>query len=119
MPRHPPHHPLPGAHRPAAEAVEIDEYLMSCRVLQRGVENFAMNHIVSQARARGARQVVERYIPTSKNEMVRDFYAQFGFVRGPTERDGSTRWELDVAGYADRPAPMRQLDATWCQHDPR
>lgn len=91
------------------DEIEIDEYLMSCRVLQRGVENFAMNYIFDLARARGAKRVVGRYAPTAKNAMVRDFYAQFGFARVATEADGATRWELAVESYVERPALMTRL----------
>jgi FkbH-like protein len=98
-----------GILRWAPDVVDIDEFLMSCRVLQRGVENFAMNHIVAQARARGAGRVIGHYRPTAKNDMVREFYARFGFVAVGATPEGGTRWELDVAGYADLPALMRQI----------
>ena len=57
----------------AGKDVEIDEYLMSCRVLQRGVEDFAMNNIFAFAKRVEAKRVTGAYIPTSKNAMVRDF----------------------------------------------
>ena len=47
---------------------------MSCRVLQRGVESFAMNNIFAYAARLGAKRVVGHYIPTAKNEMVKGFF---------------------------------------------
>ena len=54
---------------------------MSCRVLQRGVESFAMNNIFAYAERRGLKRVVGRYIPTAKNDMVKDFFRGFGFEK--------------------------------------
>ena len=66
-------------HRPDG-ALEIDTFLMSCRVLQRGVEEYAMNKIFEYARQCGYERVVGRYIPTAKNVMVKDFFQRFGFL---------------------------------------
>ena len=65
--------------KPTGEDIEIDEYLMSCRVLQRGVESFTMNNIFAYAARQGAKRVVGHYIPTKKNNMVKDFFKSFGF----------------------------------------
>ena len=84
----------------------IDEYLMSCRVLQRGVENFAMNAIFAYAARIGARRVTGRYIPTAKNAMVRDFFATFGFEIEADEGTAGVRWALEVDRYVPREAFM-------------
>jgi FkbH-like protein len=82
--------------------IEIDEYLMSCRVLQRGVENFAMNNIFAYAARRGAKRVVGHYIPTTKNDMVKDFFKSFGFERIPQYGAGASQWALAVEAYQPR-----------------
>ena len=92
--------------KPAGQDLEIDEYLMSCRVLQRGVENFAMNNIFAYAARRGASRVVGQYVPTAKNQMVRDFFQSFGFQRISDEGGGALRWALPVANYQPREAFM-------------
>ncbi len=83
----------------SAEALLIRDWLMSCRVLGRGVEQLLMNYVVARAAEFGVARVVGEYIPTPKNAMVRDFYAQFGFTR---REAGANQWVLDVAAY--RPA---------------
>lgn len=83
----------------SAEALLIRDWLMSCRVLGRGVEQLLMNYVVARAAEFGVARVVGKYIPTPKNAMVRDFYAQFGFTR---REAGANQWVLDVAAY--RPA---------------
>ncbi len=95
-----------------APSVFIDEYLMSCRVLQRGVEHFVMNHIFEWARARGAERVEGVYVPTKKNAMVADFYEKFGFTAIERGERGEVRWGLAVAEYVPRATHLRAAAAT-------
>ncbi len=57
----------------------IDTLLMSCRVLERGVEQEIFNKIQRLATELGAGEVVGHFIPTSKNMMVKDLYERYGF----------------------------------------
>lgn len=90
-----------------SDTLVIDEYLMSCRVLQRGVENFAMNNIFELARKLRVSHVKGCYIPTKKNGMVKDFYAGFGFEKTTESADGVSEWILAVEAYQSLPALMR------------
>jgi FkbH-like protein len=66
--------------RPRSPSVwEIDTWLMSCRVLGRGVETMALREILAEARARGVAEVVGVYRPTERNIIVKDHYAKLGF----------------------------------------
>ena len=75
----------------------IDTWLMSCRVLKRTVEHFCLNHLCALARGRGIHTILGEYIPTAKNALVRDHYAQLGFAQTQSEPDGHTWWELDLS----------------------
>lgn len=79
-----------------AEELFIDTWLMSCRVLKRGMENFTLNTIAAIARKNGFKRITAEYIPTAKNGMVRDHYASLGF-----QEEGSG-WVLDLAGFAEK-----------------
>jgi FkbH-like protein len=79
------------------DALEIDTWLMSCRVLKRGVEQFLLNHLCSLARQCALTVVRGEYIPTAKNSLVRDHYAALGFTRVGESGDGQTYWQLQVA----------------------
>ena len=57
----------------------VNEWLMSCRVLKRGMEQFIADSILRAAREAGVARVVGDYIPTPKNAMVKDLYASMGF----------------------------------------
>jgi FkbH-like protein len=86
----------------AGEELEIDEYLMSCRVLQRGVESFTMNNIFSYAARLGAKRVVGHYLPTAKNDMVKGFFKSFGFEKVADGDGGASQWALAVDAYRPR-----------------
>ena len=86
----------------AGDDLEIDEYLMSCRVLQRGVESFAMNNIFSYAARLGAKRVIGQYIPTAKNDMVKGFFKSFGFEKVADGDGGASQWALAVDAYQPR-----------------
>jgi len=79
--------------RKQEDALAIDTWLMSCRVLQRGVEQFARNELVDLCRAEGCVRLLGTYLPTAKNSLVVDHYAKLGF--SPAGSDGAaTFWEL-------------------------
>lgn len=71
----------------------IDTWLMSCRVLKRGMEKFTLNTIVNYARANGYINIRGEFISSAKNEMVKDHYQNLGF------EPSGTGWLLDLNGY--------------------
>lgn len=72
----------------------ISEWLMSCRVLKRGMEEFIVNKMIRTAAEHGFQKVAGEYIPTPKNAMVKDLYEKMGFARV-----GENRFEADVSGF--------------------
>jgi FkbH-like protein len=88
--------------RHARDAISIANWLMSCRVLSRGVEEYLMARVVKVALERRVARIEAEYIPTAKNAMVKGFYSRFGFdLVG--ENAGHTRWALNPELF--RPAP--------------
>lgn len=75
----------------------IDTWLMSCRVLKRGMEDFTMNTIVDYAKENGFQRIIGQYLPTAKNNMVAAHYPKLGFreIEGASTLD----FELDIATY--------------------
>ncbi len=76
----------------------IDSWLMSCRVLMRGVEEALMNLLIAEAKANGVEQVIGEYISTPRNGMVADFYDRLGFARA-SEESGVVRYSADPARF--------------------
>jgi FkbH-like protein len=63
------------------ESLFIDTWLMSCRVLKRGMEEFTLDTIVEYTKKAGYKKIIGEYIPTPKNEMVADHYPKLGFEK--------------------------------------
>jgi FkbH-like protein len=86
------------------EVLEIENWVMSCRVFGRELEIEAMNIAVEAARERGVRALVADYIPTAKNDAISKLYPSLGFVEvgRPAPTNGASCWRLDLADYITR-----------------
>jgi FkbH-like protein len=78
------------------ETLVIDTLLMSCRVIGRTVEAELLASLCRAAEAAGCTVLEGTYCPTTKNVIVKDLYARFGFVLVADE-DGTTVWRYDLA----------------------
>ena len=72
----------------------MDTWLMSCRVLKRGMEEYVINRMVALAAAGGFSRITAEYLPTPKNRMVRDIYETMGF-----RRTGENTFAADVGAF--------------------
>jgi FkbH-like protein len=59
--------------------VEIDSFLLSCRVLGRGIEIAFLNSILNILKKQGITKVYSYYSKTPKNTQTVDFYDKTGF----------------------------------------
>jgi FkbH-like protein len=91
------------------ETLFIDTWLMSCRVLKRGMENFTLNTLADHARSRGFKRLLGEYIETAKNKMVADHYPNLGFspVPDPTRR----LYLLELGNYTARECFIKAIGA--------
>ena len=92
-----------GSREPGTDTIRLNTWLMSCRVLGRGMEEETLNLVAAEARRLGAMRLHGEYRPTSKNGMVRDHYQRLGFTLVGDTEDGSTTWTLDLARFEPRP----------------
>lgn len=76
--------------------LDIDLWIMSCRVLKRDVEKAMMDTLVKKALEKGIKEIHGYYYPTAKNNMVRNFYELQGFTKIKEDEDGNTEWKLDI-----------------------
>jgi FkbH-like protein len=91
---------------------DIELWIMSCRVLGRGVEQAVLEVLAGRASAAGVRELRGRYLPTAKNGLVRDHYKTLGFTKiDDTEQGGST-WRLALSGFAPADVPIAKRDRT-------
>jgi FkbH-like protein len=88
----------------APDVLEIDTWVMSCRVFGRQLEIEAMNIAVEAARLRGARSIRAVYLPTPRNGVVSALYPDLGFIPDPRRiaTGGGGEWLLQLSEYVPR-----------------
>lgn len=82
------------------ECVEIDSFLLSCRVIGRAIETALLAHLAQEAAQQGARRLRGWFLPTRKNAPAKEFYPSHGFRPIATQPDGETLWEIDLCNGA-------------------
>ena len=89
--------------------VELDTWLMSCRVLKRELELAMFDALVEECQARGMSKIVGVYIPSKKNNMVAGHYASLGFKRVDGASENSELWHYLVpATYSSKSRYIRR-----------
>lgn len=75
---------------------EIDTFLLSCRIIGRTVETALLAFLIERARGLGLALVRGWFVPTPRNNIVKNFYPRHGFeFRGL--RNDATEWIIDPA----------------------
>ncbi len=75
----------------------IDSFLLSCRVIGRGIESAMLAEIAVLARKAGVVRLVGEYIPSGKNALCANFYLEHGFSHNPHgDDDGVVRYSLSL-----------------------
>ena len=57
----------------------IDTFLLSCRVMGRGVEDIMLGELIERARKENIKKIKGKFIPTVKNKPAENFYKNFNF----------------------------------------
>ena len=91
--------------RQIGQSWEVDTWIMSCRVLGRRVEEAFLQYLVEQARLRGITEIIGRYIPTAKNGLVRDHFAE-AWLR-PDRRAMAKHLAASVSSYGEKDLPLK------------
>ncbi|MDB4933807.1 MAG: FkbH like protein [Labilithrix sp.] len=92
------------------DAIEIDLWIMSCRVLKRDMELAMLDMFVEGARSAGASVLRGRYIRTPKNGMVAEHYQTLGFEPDPPSTDpDQSSWKLVLSTYERRNRHIKVL----------
>ena len=73
----------------------VDSFLLSCRVIGRGVEDALLAYIVAEARRAGVKAIVGEFIPTKKNLPAKNFYKDRNFKCLSVD-NGAETWEYDL-----------------------
>lgn len=79
---------------------EVDELLLSCRILGKGIEKEFVRQILLLLKQAGLSNLKATYIPTAKNTQVKDFYENNGFTLVAEESDGTKKYSVDLTAYS-------------------
>jgi len=77
---------------------KVDTFLMSCRVLSRGIETAFLATVVAEAADRGPKTFAARYVPTPKNVLVKNLYPEHGF-----REEAPGEFRADLSEIVPRP----------------
>lgn len=89
----------------STEEWRIDTWLMSCRVLNRRIENAICNYVARAAIQAGATRLIGEYLPTDRNGIVAGLFARLGFTPDETDVPGR-RWILDLKRFTAFEVPV-------------
>jgi len=74
----------------------LDTFLMSCRVLGRGVEKALLGAVCQQATEAGAASIRGEFLRTAKNAQTENFYESCGFTAVEKNIDRGV-WQLTLS----------------------
>lgn len=87
------------------DRLDVDTFLLSCRVIGRTVETAMLAFLCDKAQERGLKKICGLMVPTEKNLPARDLYKRHGFSLQSEDVSGITRWVLDMESeLVQRPA---------------
>ncbi|MDM4764889.1 HAD-IIIC family phosphatase [Pelomonas sp. SE-A7] len=78
------------------DRLEIDTFLLSCRVIGRTVETAMLAQLCEAAAQRGLARLSGQLRPTAKNQPARDLFERHGFSKQSEDAEGNSRWQLDL-----------------------
>jgi len=87
-------------------------WVMSCRVIGRGVEKAVLVFLVHRAGKSGSSSIKGQYIPTARNKLVEKHYARLGFRMESEDGQGTTTWILPVDQAETSPPRLEIIDNT-------
>ena len=82
----------------------IDTFLLSCRVIGRGVEEGILDYIINEARKNNVKRIIGNFIPTKKNKPSESFLPNFGFEKE------NEHWIYDLEKYSKKPSHLLLLN---------
>jgi FkbH-like protein len=91
-----------------ADAVVVHSFLMSCRVIGRGVEFSVWKAVFDDAQSRGKTVLHATYVPSAKNSQVADFFDRLGLNKTDERGDGSRHYVAQVGC-------VRLADSDWVE----
>lgn len=84
----------------------IDTWIMSCRVLERGVERAVLHELARIAMQEGAKELIGIYKPTARNALVKEHYTRLGFEAAAVSEGNAKTYRLELSTATFDPVAM-------------
>ncbi|RCG16193.1 HAD-IIIC family phosphatase [Streptomyces diacarni] len=97
------------------ERLHIDNFVLSCRVFARGIEQTCLSSVLRHARQTGATSVAGTYRRTAKNGKVAGLYTAHGFTE--VADDGTTAAFRHDLHHVPAPPPHVHLTESFAPHE--
>ena len=85
----------------------IDTWIQSCRILERKVEYFLLDQIITIAKQNKIPVVIGKFIKTNKNHIVSEHYKKLGFYK--IDKNNFSNWRLEIKKYKKPIIPIKQI----------
>lgn len=89
-------------HPERPRTLDIDTWLMSCRVIGRTAEHFFMNNLIRIAQDHDYLFVSGTYCPGKKNQLVENLFSELGFSFMNSSENGEKYYELEIDRWQER-----------------
>ncbi len=90
------------------ETAAVIEFVMSCRVMGRQIEDAIVEDLESATEKRGYQKLFGIYIPTAKNMPVKDLYPSLGYEKIKEENEAVT-YEISLENKPARKIHLKRL----------
>jgi FkbH-like protein len=74
----------------------IDSFLLSCRILGKGIEDAFVLSVLNMLRGEDICEVKATYIPTLKNHQVSNYFERIGFTNDHISADGVKHYSIKI-----------------------
>ena len=89
----------------------IDTFLLSCRILGRGIENVFLTATLLAAQKHGSQTIKAEYIPSAKNSLAEPFYPDNGFTLKKSGKTSKTfSFALDLLNKSNYPSYIETVN---------
>lgn len=91
------------------DGLHIENFVLSCRVFSRGIEQACLAAVLAYAKDAGAGAVFGSYRPTAKNGIVAELFTRFGFEPDGGDPADATGYRHDLTAELDQPAHVHLI----------
>jgi len=80
------------------DIIHIRLWLMSCRVIKRGMEHAMFDQFIKESKKRGIKNIKGAYLKSAKNNIVSNLYGDLGFKNSYSKENGDSFWTYQISG---------------------